>query len=481
MKKPFCFFALALLMAAVARAQSASAPIELNGEGPYYRVALPLAIHGLAAHGDLRDVRVVNAAGNAVPRAWLREETVEARMHALDAPVFPLAQPREGAAEDEDAAAVLTVRPDGTLAFRARRPAPARADADALQWIIDASRAQGSLLQARFTLPPETRGVFAFRLEASDDLRRWRRIGGQEQLVRLEQNGQTIERLAVDLERVRAHFLRLTWADARHAVALAGVGIDSIEEFEPAAPLQWLAPIPPERCATDYCDYLLPRGLPVQSLRIDLPEINTLAQVGIYGLREPSQAAPPRPVPLNPLYSLRHRRPSAPVAASGEIPLIDTVVYRLEQGGQQVRSPALALDGQSYARLRLRTRGPVSALGATPPSIAVAGAPRMLVFLAQGQGPFSLRWDEAADTPAPMALATLIPGYTAATPLRAGQASVALPSAATAKVRANAQNDAAPAFARKEWLWAALGVGLLLLAGMAWSLFASLRKGQGDA
>ena len=30
--------------------------------------------------------------------------------------------------------------------------------------------------------------------------------------------------------------------------------------------------------------------------------------------------------------------------------------------------------------------------------------------------------------------------------------------------------------ARKWWLWGALGVGLLLLAGMAWSLFASLRK-----
>jgi hypothetical protein len=31
------------------------------------------------------------------------------------------------------------------------------------------------------------------------------------------------------------------------------------------------------------------------------------------------------------------------------------------------------------------------------------------------------------------------------------------------------------------WLWGALGIGLLLLAGMAWSLFASLRKDKAAA
>jgi len=186
-----------------------------------------------------------------------------------------------------------------------------------------------------------------------------------------------------------------------------------------------------QREVIKYCDYLLPRGVPVQSLRIDLPERNTLAQVEISGLRDETQAAAqPRPVPLNPLYSLRHRRPASTVAVSNEIPLLDTVVYRLTQGDHEARSPVIALDGCSYTRLRLRTRGPISALGATPPSIAVAGTPRTLVFLAQGEGPFSLRWDAASHAAVPMALSTLIPGYTSTQPLSAGQASVALPSAA---------------------------------------------------
>jgi hypothetical protein len=478
MMKKFLLPLLAAGAFGMAMAQPASAVIELSGEGPYYRLALPLALHGLAAHGDLRDVRVVNAAGHAVPRAWLRDEAAASRVSAQDVPLFALPR-HEGAAAD---AAMLTVRPDGSLAFSAKTPPPA--SADAAQWIIDASRIQGSLLQARFTLAPQAQGVFTFRLEASDDLQRWRRAGGEEQLVRLTQGGQTIERLAVDLGHLRARFLRLTWADAQSAAPLVGVGIDSIEEFEPVAPLEWLPAVKPEQCDAGHCDYLLPRGTPVQNLRIDLSDLNTLAEVSISGLRdEPQTAAQARPVPLNPLYSLRHRRPATVSTVSNEVPLLDTVVYRLTQGGREARSPVIALDGRSYTRLRLRTKGPVSALGAAPPSIAIAGVPRTLVFLAQGEGPFALRWDAVADMTAPMALATLIPGYTAARPLAAGQALVTLPSAANARETAPPHADV-PAIAaqpeRKWWLWGALAAGLLLLAGMAWSLFGSMRKGRGD-
>jgi hypothetical protein len=64
----------------------------------------------------------------------------------------------------------------------------------------------------------------------------------------------------------------------------------------------------------------------------------------------------------------------------------------------------------------------------------------------------------------------------------AGEASVTLPPAPVAAVEAVVAAAAQlpvpvqPDPFRKWWLWGALFVGLLLLAGMAWSLFASLRK-----
>ncbi|MDR0777648.1 MAG: DUF3999 domain-containing protein [Azonexus sp.] len=473
-----------LLAAAPGAVQAQTAAISLSGEGPYYRLALPLAIHSLATAGDLRDVRVVNAAGHTVPRAWLRDEaTPVARVTAQDVAIFALPRHDDEGAAAADTAVVLMLKPDGALALRAQAPRPASNEAE--QWIIDASQVKGSLLQVRFTLAPEARGVFPFFLEASDDLRQWRAIGGEEQLLRLEQGGQSIERLALDLGRVRARFLRLTWSDPQRTVPLAGVGIDSIEEFEPVAPLEWQPALKPEHCAADHCDYRLPRGLPLQSLRIDLADVNTLAPIRISGLRDQTQSAPQsNPVPLNPLYSLRHRRQAAKAAdhTANEIPLLDTVVYRLTQNGHEIRSPALALDGRSHDRLRLRTQGNISALGATPPAIAVAGTPRTLVFLAQGQGPFALRWDQPApDTAAPLALSALIPGYAPAKPLAAGQASVTLADAAPL-IAPNAAPAPANAAGhdRKWWLWGTLAIGLLLLGGMAWSLLGNLRKAGGS-
>ncbi|MCR6474615.1 DUF3999 domain-containing protein [Variovorax sp. ZS18.2.2] len=485
---------LVALMAAAGVAQAqpvTSAPIALQGAGPYHRLTLPLAIYGRAAYGDLGDLRVHNAAGHAVPYAWLRNEAAAPRTASRAVPIFALPSNTASA----DAALVFTVRPDGSLALDGKTTAKPN---DATQWLIDVSQVKGSLLQARFEVVPDARGLFAFRLEASEDLRQWRPVGGEEQLVRLAHGGQTIERMAVDLGNLRTRFLRLRWSDPQQGAPLSKVEIDSVQEVEPVAPIEWSGALKPERCAEDYCDYLLPRGLPVQSLRIDLADINTLAQVGVSGLLDatPASATPPQFVPRNPLYALRHqqRRTTPLPTGPGEAPLLDAVVYRLAQAGGEARSPVLALDGAVYARLRLRTSGPVSVLGAMPPTIAVGATPRTLVFLAQGGAPFSLAWSAAPDKGAvqgavpgaPLALSTLIPGYAADKPVVADDASVTLPvaaveaavaAAALAPVPETAPNDPS----RKWWLWGALGVGLLLLAGMAWSLFASLRKDRASA
>lgn len=470
---------------------TAVAPVVLQGNGPYYRLALPLGIYAHAAYGDLRDLRVRNAAGKAVPYAWLRNEAAAPQFTSKEVPIFALPASASGTADSADDASLgFRVRPDGSLAL-ARKPA--RKPAEAAQWLIDASQLKGGLLQARFDVAPEARGLFAFRLEASDDLRRWQPVGGEEQLVRLAHAGQTIERLAVDLGGVHARFLRLRWSDPQNGAPLTGVAIDSVQEVEPVAPLQWTGALTPERCGADHCDYALPRGLPLESLRIDLADVNTLAQVGISGLLAATPAAAePAFVPRNPLYALRHqqRRPAPAAASPGEVPLLDTVVYRLAQGAGEARSPLLALDGRRYSHLRLRTAGPVSVLGPTPPTIAVGATPRTLVFLAQGAAPFSLTWNAApeknvvqgASPGGALPLATLLPGYSPSKPVTSGEASVTLPPAPVAAVDAVVAAAAQlpvpvqPDPFRKWWLWGALGVGLLLLAGMAWSLFASLRK-----
>src|SRR6218665_708743 len=180
-------------VASVAQAQPITPPaMARRGAGPYHGLTLPLAIYGHAAHGDLSDLRVQNAAGHAEPYAWLRNEAAAPRTASQAGPIFVF----PATAASGDAAMVFTVGPDGSLAWAGK---PAAKASEATQWLIDVSQVNGRLLQARFQVAPDARGLFAFRLEASDDLRRWRPVGDEEQLVRLAHGGQTIERMAVEL------------------------------------------------------------------------------------------------------------------------------------------------------------------------------------------------------------------------------------------------------------------------------------------
>jgi hypothetical protein len=482
--------ALAMVFCSGLAAQPVSAPITLQGAGPYHQLTLPAAIYGHAAYADLRDLRITNGAGLAVPFAWLQTPPTEQRITSYNVPLFawPVAGEGNGAGSgstSEYAVLAFTVRPDGSLAVV--KPIAVK-DVAVGDYLLDASQLNGRLLQARVTVAPGTQGFFPFVLQASDDLRRWQPVGAEDQLVVLQQGGQAIERLTVDLRGVQARFLRLHWLDPMHAAQLSAVGIDTVHSSEPVAPLAWSGPLAAERCGADYCDYVLPRGIPANSLRVHLAQANTLATMHVSGVLDAPPVGNPSPMVVhNPLYALRrlHRQTVRPPLPQ-EVPLLDTVVYRLTQPGGEAQSPDLALNGAVYPRLRLRTDGPVALLGSPAPTLEVSTPLRALVFLAQGQAPFSVIWGVADSTPpvrttvaagGPLPLRTLIPGYTPGKAVLADPASVVLAAAATQPPSVAVDGaKVAPVDPRKPWLWSALLLGLLLLAGMAWSLFQSIQK-----
>jgi hypothetical protein len=68
-----------LLPASAATAEApadfqSTAAIQIQGDGPYYRLSLPIEVP-LAAHApDLRDLRVFNGQGEAVPFSLIRDQ-----------------------------------------------------------------------------------------------------------------------------------------------------------------------------------------------------------------------------------------------------------------------------------------------------------------------------------------------------------------------------------------------------------------------
>ena len=478
---------LALLLTSLSQpvlpADSAATPhqaaIVHHGEGPYYHLTLPTTIYAGAAHSDLRDVRIHNAEGHWAPYAWIANETTETQLQSRRAAIYPLSRNRP---DDANMPADLTLsfrqNTDGSLL--SLKTTHHDAKETIAEWIIDASQNQGCLLQARFVLAESAEGLFPLSLDASDDLRHWRTISSTEQLAVLKHANQKIERLAIDLGGIRAKYLRLRWRDSNATSEIHSVDIDSVQHQEVMTPMQWSAPIATTSCGEKHCDYLLPANTPLDSLRIGLSEPNSLASVTTLG-QMTLQNSRPSHRHRNPLYLLRHQRPaSAENSASTQWrPLAQTVAYRLKLPNGEIRSENLALDGGLYPRLRLQTNGPITLLGQTPPTIEIGSIPRSLVFLGRGSPPFTLQWGADSAQGQAIPLTTLIPAYRPDTPITAGNATVSIqPPQAKPAINREENPSAAkpPESARKWWLWAALSTGLLLLAGMAWSLFKSIDR-----
>lgn len=476
--------ATALLCTAwLAHAADGALPITVQGAGPHYRLTLPVAAYALSPGNGLYDLRVHNAAGQAIPFAWVRNDTVEHTTATRAVPIFPL--PIDSTSSPANTALAFAILANGALQPVSKVPAASDLAKDtANNWLMDVSQIRGRLLQAHFAIAAQQSGVFAFQLQASDDLKQWHNVGGQEQLLRLQHDGQTIERLTMDLGSIQSHFLRLRWLDAQHGATLTKVTIDSVDDIEPPPALQWTDALAPEQCGSDYCDYRVPSGAPASRLKVSLGQSNTLSTIRLYGMAT-TGTAQPRPLyhHHNPLYALRrHKHQLIGSDAQGESLLTEAVVYRLSYPQGEVVSEPIELNGSSWDTLRLRTTGPIAALGATPPKLSLAVPLKTLVFLGQGGGPYSVAVADGSDAKqraagAPVALSTLIPNYKPELLSAIEQATVAVPAAVPAQATAAAPSEPAPK--KRYWLWAALVAGLVLLGGMAWSLLRGLPKAGG--
>lgn len=463
-------------------------PITVQGAGPYYQLTLPIAAYGRSRSSTMDDLRLHNAAGQAIPFAWVRTDTTVPTTATRTVPLFALPPAVAGQAGDD--APAFVIRANGTL--QPLRTMAVEPNA-VTQWLLDTRQIRGRLLQVHFALAPRQTGLFTVQLEASDDLQHWRTVGGAEQLVRLQHGPHTIERLTLGLGGLSTRFVRVRTLDAQRSLPIRAVTIDSVDDVQAPPAQQWTDDLAPSHCGDDYCDYAVPSGAPVNSAKVQLAQANTLAPIRLYGLHaalgtSDAAQAPPAYKAHNPLYALhtlRHRnRPPPPAQMPQETLLADGLAYRLRYPEGEVLSDPLHLSGSAWHTLRLRTQGPISALGANPPRVSLAVPLKTLVFLGQGERPYALVTVDRAHAKAfaagaPLALPVLMPQYTPAALATLEQATLAVPSAATAahQATAPAPSAAQPLVSRRVWLWLALGVGLVLLAGMAWSLLRSVKTG----
>lgn len=418
-------------------------PLSVSGEGPWYRIELPLSVQLNARQTDLSDVRVFNAAGEAQAYALAREAASTRENRTLtDVKWFPLYT----SADATERAPGIRVQSNanGTL-VEVQPSSQLEAGEEVLRgWLLDASAIKAPLQQLILDWTSERDGFQRFTIEASDDLQHWQ-SWGEGQVARLTFADERVEQHEVGLPGQSARYLRLLWNSPQLAPTLTSAQLQSASPRSLPLPLVWSQPLAGSSVKAGEYTWQLPMGLNVERVQVELSQPNSLAPVTLSGRRESS-------LPWQPLTS--------------------GLLYRLTQSGQDVVQNELQLSGQTVQQLKLVVDERGGGLGAEAPTLKFAVRSTQLVFLARGAGPYTLALGSATVKAANLPLSTLIPDYSAAKWAALGKASVE-----GAAVVSNSSTVTAATTADTDWkkfgLWGVLLLSVLFLAAMAFSL---LRK-----
>ncbi|MGL6242952.1 DUF3999 domain-containing protein [Pseudomonas sp.] len=418
-------------------------PLSLSGEGPWYRLELPLSVQLHARQTDLGDVRVFNAAGEAQAYAMAREAASTRENRTLaDVKWFPLYNSAD--ATERVPGIRVQSNENGTL-VEVQPSSQLEAGEEILRgWLLDASGIKAPLQQLILDWTSERDGFQRFTIEASDDLQHWQ-SWGEGQVARLTFADERVEQHEVGLPGQSARYLRLLWNSPQSAPQLTSAQLQSASIRSLPLPLVWSQPLAGNSVKAGEYTWQLPMGLNIERVQIELSQPNSLAPVTLSGRRESS-------LPWQPLTS--------------------GLLYRLTQSGQDVVQNELQLSGQTVQQLKLVVDERGGGLGAEAPTVKFAVRSTQLVFLARGAGPYSLALGNATVKAANLPLSTLIPDYSAAKLAGLGKASVegAAVVSSTSTMSAAATTDTNW---KKFGLWAVLLLSVLFLAAMAFSL---LRK-----
>ncbi|KPB55224.1 Membrane protein [Pseudomonas coronafaciens pv. oryzae] len=445
-------FGLALCASITANAQDKPAdfasqtPLSLSGEGPWYRLELPLGVQLNARQTDLGDLRVFNAEGQ--PQAYAitpRQPAREQEPAPIPVKWFALYSTQESG----DATPVIRIeRSSSGSVIEVQPQSDIEAGEEVLRgWLLDTSAIKAPLEQLIIDWSTEREGFQNFSIEASDDLQHWR-DWGEGQIARLSFADEVVEQREVGLPGQSARYLRLLWRAPHSAPLLISAHLLSASSDMPTPPLTWSPPVKGSVESPNEYVWQLPAGLPIGRVKVDITQPNSLAPAILYGRTDSKQ-------------------PWQPISSG--------LLYRLSQNNSDVLQDQLQLPGRVVQQLKLVVDDRGGGLGNEAPQLSVAVPATEVVFLARGNGPFTLAVGNSTAKAANLSLATLIPDYSAA---KLASLGTAKPATASIADMAAAPVQVAPQGTdfKRLGLWAVLLLGVLFLGWMAFSTLRTSKR-----
>lgn len=416
MKKLFCIlFAVA---AASARADpkdyAYSWTIVPDVGGPAYQVELTPEVYAALTTNDLRDFDVVNNRGESVPTTLYRPVAVAPRAPVAAVPMFKVSAPPDDTVASDEAIHLHIERgPDGRLrsldAATTAQPVPYTPDPhvanggarlptgvgasaaplpqlefdNRAKIILDTSRLHDPLLSLYVDWDRTIDATARFSISASDDLQNWRVLVANAAATRLTQDGNTLERHEIPLDRAPHAYLMLTRFDNGPALRGFQARVTMPPNAQQPEP-RWMAA---SADGTDPSDstgstfvYHLSAPLAATGANLQLADDNAVARAQLS---------------YTPMLE-----PKAHYAAAS------FVAFRLRDGDTLLSNdPQRNLHLPRAREWRVTFATPV----AQAPSLEIGYTPDRIVFLAQGGQPYRLLAGSGkahhADAPVDVALA----------------------------------------------------------------------------
>ena len=443
-------------------------PVTLAADAPLQRVVLPAEVLVRLQSAGYADLRLFNGAGQPVPMALAGVAAGRSQEESVVLPAYPIL----GAANTAGADSLegLSLRIEERQGRRV-----VQIDTAGTAGHVGAQTVRGALFDARGLTSPVARMALdadlplgqpvTFNVQSSKDLKNWQPLA-ETVLYRADTSAApaTPDRLGneqLDLQRadLKGHYLRVTWGDAavtlRGAtlVTSRGVGLRERVSASMAAP---------KLGSPRELTFALPFSTPIAALKITPQGSNVLVPVRVLGRNDRNQ-------PWSTLAS--------------------AVVYKMVTGGKEQSSGPIELGGASVREVKIEADAKTPGFAAAP-EIALLFEPAQLVFLASGQGPFTLAAGlPGATAPASafLPLSSLVPGYQ---PAQENTLPLALADVARADITGGKPaggalvpaEAASDGLSTRSWvLWGVLLAGVGALALMAWLLLRQTQNAGKEA
>ena len=450
-------------------------PITTEGNSAAYQVELTPEIYAALTTPDLRDLDVVNAAGDSVPTAPYHPFAAAARDQRRAVPMFAIPASETPAVNTEDSIHLHIERgPDGklrSLDAQVSPPAPpgtatamngvaiasvpatlpSSRFANAPMIVLDASNLREPLLRLMVAWDYHVNAAPRFSVGASEDLQSWRTIIPNATFVQIKQDGNELTRNEVPLDGANHNYLMLTRLD--NAVALPGLMVDVVTPMSAQQPVRhWITassdgidPSPPQKSNHTFFRYHLDAPMSVDAVNVQLADDNSVAHAIVWGK-------------------------SMFATGSGWGNSIGSIVaFRLREGDGLLVNDSK----QGFASARSREWSvELDTPTSHAPTLELGYIPDRFVFLAQGAGPYRLIAGSATtrhgDAPVDVALSQL----------RASAGNDWKPPLATLGMRSDLAGEKAlavePPPTPQHWrtwlLWGVLVVAAAIVAALALSL-----------